>query len=275
MSQMATQYFDAQYTHTPFLISSSPFLENDLSYEVSHVETMVEKALRQLQSICTQMETVEKGLRSFLDSYYAQVGSFFEQLEVLKQEIADYDHKIYQAAHKRSRKMAHLRGNADRVVELPRDTLPAVPADLRQDECEAEMKDIYRRLVKLYHPDVANGMAYSTRVLQLINQAYEKRNLWAMREVEHSLVEHALARRDTPESKLSRLRERYDAIAQSAARAAERKNRLERSEAWQLKHRLEQDRYLVEVIIHRARQQIAEAQRVLAHKRIEYQAVLA
>lgn len=273
MSQMATQYFDAQNRDIHFLSSAAFSIENDVSYEVSHLETMVAKSLRHLQVTCAQMEAVEKELRSFLDEYYGQVGHYFEQLEMLKREIAEYDRKIYQAAHKRSRTLAQLRGNAEKIADMPQE-LPSVPLDLRHNEWEAEMKDIYRRLVKLYHPDVAGGMAYSTRVLQLINQAYEKRNLWAMREVEHSLVEHAMAKQDTPQNKLCRLRERYDAIAQSTTRAMERKNRLMQSEAWALKQRLAKDRYVVEVIIHRVKQYIAHATRLLAQKRVEYQAAL-
>lgn len=251
-------------------------LETDVSYEVNHLQQMVEKGLRRLNAACTQMRTVEQELRSFLDEYYGQVGVFFEQLEQVRQEITEYDRRIRQAATKRYVPADGLRGQTGQVLEMLRHNLPAVLADLQQDEWEAEMKDIYRRLVKLYHPDIAGKNAvYGTQVLQLINHAYEKKNLWAMRVMEHSLVEHALARQDTPQSRLERLRERFDAIVRAIARVTDRKTRLQRSDAWQLKQRMEQDRYLVEVIIHRMRQQIDDARRTLTQKRIEYKAITA
>lgn len=272
MPREKTQHVDATKSGFPPLPYSPENLENDVSYEVTHLEYMVSKSLTYLQNICSQMDRVEQELRGFLDDYYAQVGDFFEELEVLKRQIAEYDRKIYQASPKRRRAIAQLHGVDAHAADLLRQELPAVPSDLRQDEWEGEMKAIYHRLVKLYHPDVSHDVSCSTRVLQLINKAYDKRNLWAMREVEHSLVEHALAKCDTPESKLARLRERLDEIARSAMQAAERRTRLQLSEAWQLKQRTEQDSYLIEVVIHRVKQQIEAAKRLLAQKRIEYQA---
>lgn len=274
MAQAATQYFDFEdeaQEEQQLLPYSPRHLETDLGYEVSHLEQMVEQGLKQLQQSCTRMQQVEQELRGFLDDYHAQVGQFFEQLEGLKAEIADYDRRIHQARHKRSRILSAVRGQ---VVELVRDSLPPMPLDLSQDEWEGEMKAIYHKLVKLYHPDVVQRGACSTRVLQLINAAYEKRSLWAMREMEHSLVEHALAKSDTQSGKLARLRERYDAISQSVTAAVERCNRLQRSEAWQLKQRTDNDHYLVEVVIHRVKKQIDEAKRILTQKRIEYQAAI-
>lgn len=274
MPAAATPYFDMPDEPTQRLPHAPQNLENDFSYEVSHLESMVSKGLKNLQHTCAQMQQVEQELRCFLDEYYAQVGHFFAQLETLKREIAEQDRKIHQARHKRSRALAQLRGESAEVVAILREELPAVPLDMRHDDWDAEMKAIYHRLVKLYHPDVAATGACSTRVLQLINQAYEKRNLWAMREMEHSLVEHALARYDTPATKLARLRERYEAIAHSITAAVERRNRLQRSEAWQLKQRMERDRYLLEVIIHRVKKQIEEARRILTLKHIEYKAAI-
>jgi hypothetical protein len=256
-----------------FLASASAQVENELSYEVNHVQTMVTKGLAHLQSACQQMKQVERELRRFLDDYYAQVGSFFEQLELLKREITDYDRKIYQVASKRCRKLAQLRNETPLTV-LACEEIPAMLLDLGHNDWEVEMKKIYRNLVKLYHPDIRRGESCSTRVLQLINKAYEKRDLWAMREVEHRLVEYALAKVDSPESTLQRLRNRYEAIAESARQATERKQRVLCSEAWQLKMQYEQNRYVIEIIIHRVKQQIAHAKHILAQKRIEYQAVL-
>lgn len=248
-------------------------IENDMSYQVGHLERMVEDGLRNLNIACARMEQVERDLRAFLDEYYAQVGGFFEQLEQLHQEIAAYDRKI--AAVRKNRRPMPLSHREDILLQVLRDELPALPANLLPGLCEDEMKAIYHRLVKLYHPDVQPGNRYSTPVLQLINEAYAKRSLWAMRAIEHSLVEHAMARQDTPERKVTRLRERFDAICESAARAAYRRKWLESTEAWQLKKRTEQDRYLIEVIIHRTKQQIESAKRTLAHKKIEHRVMAA
>lgn len=248
-------------------------LENDVSFEVSHLERMVAEGLRNLHVACRQMEQVESELQQFLQEYYAQVGAFFEELERLHREIDSYDREIVQATQSRRRSASARREDA--VLQALREELPVLPERFAAGSWEQEMKSIYHRLVKLYHPDIQPDNRYSTKVLQLINAAYAKRSIWAMRTIEHSLVEHAMARQDTPERKLNRLRERFEAIAESVARASSRKRWLEATEAWQLKRRMEQDRYLVEVIIHRAKQQIEEARRTLARKKIEYRAAIA
>lgn len=273
MAQAATQYFDfeeeAEAQEDNLLPYSPRHLETDFSHEVSHLERMVAHSLKQLQTSCAQMQRVEEELRGFLAAYHGQVGGFFEQLEALKSQIADYDRRI-----RKARPASAAMHGDDEAAEQVRAHLLAMPLDLTQDDWEGEMKTIYHTLVKLYHPDVAQRGTCSTRVLQLINAAYEKRNLWAMREMEHSLVEHALADSDTPTGKLARLRERYDAISRAVTAAVERSNRLQRSEAWQLKQRSEHNAYLVEVVIHRVKQQIEDARRLLAQKRIEYQAAI-
>lgn len=243
----------------------------DRSHEISHLQAMVAQGLEILNTAYAQMEKVERELKGFLRDYYAEVGPFFEQLEQLNGEIADYDRQIRQASRKRARVLGSGKMQESSALK---EVFPAVPADMSKDEIDAEIKAVYRKLAKLYHPDVAESKPYSRKVIQLLNQAYSKKNLWAMRELEHSLVEHA-GRQDAPEQKLSRLRERFDAIGESVVRVAERRKRLERSEAWRLKQRMEGDRYLVEVVIHRAKQQIDEARRCLTRKKIEFKAVMA
>ncbi|MCH2546431.1 MAG: J domain-containing protein [Alphaproteobacteria bacterium] len=271
MAQAATSYFDGwnDYDFSPPYTPKN--LRTDVSIQVAHVEQMVEKSLKNLQSTYVQMQQVETELQAFLKSYLSQVSVFFEQLEQLRQEIADVDKKIYQATSKRKRRLERIRGEDVQMRHLLREKLPTLPIDLQHNAWHDEMKTIYHRLIKLYHPDTRQER-YSTQVMQLINQAYEKNSIWAMREIEHSLVEHAMASKDTPESKLARLRERLDEISQSTAMATERRARLLCSEAWRIKQRMEQDKYFVEIIIHRVKMQIAQAQQILVKKRIEYKA---
>lgn len=258
--------------YSDFTVSLSAGLPDyDRSQEIAHLQAMVAQGLKVLNTAYGQMEKVEQELQGFLQHYYAEVGPFFEQLEQLNGEIATYDRQIRQASRKRARVLGSAKTPEPGALQ---EAFPPVPADMSKDEIDAEIKAVYRKLAKLYHPDVAEDMPYSRKVIQLLNQAYSKKNLWAMRELEHSLVEHA-GRQDAPEQKLSRLRERFDAIAESVVRVAERRKRLERSEAWQLKQRMEGDRYLVEVVIHRAKRQIDEAHRCLTRKKIEYKAVMA
>lgn len=269
----ATALRENEQNHDHARIAFSPRnLENDLSYEVSHLEQMVTNGLKNLHSACQQMKQVEQDLQAFLSEYYAQLGCFYKQLDMLRSEIAEYDRRIAKAKKAGRRPVA---SRSDALLQVLREELPALPERLSFNDWEAEIKGIYHRLVALYRPAEQAESRYSAKVLQLINQAYAKQDLWAMREIEHSLVEHKLARQDTPESKVSRLRERFEAIAESVARAASRKTWLESSEAWRLKQRMEEDNYLVEVLIHRAKQQIEEARKLLGRKKIEYNAIIA
>lgn len=268
------------YTHSHSVVAqdmgfltTTDAVSYDVSYDVAHLEKMMARGLKYLNIACNQMQEVEASVEQFLSEYYGQVGSYFEQLEALRHEIQHYDRQITQSSRKRAKLLHSDTTQMNAVMADLQENMPEVPLDMRKDDIELEIKEIYRKLVKIYHPDVAVANGYSHQILQLINQAYGKKNLWAMREMEHSLLEHAYATEDDAEKKFLRLRERFDAIAGSITRVVERKRRLERSAAFKLKQRIAQERYLVEVIIHRAKQQIEEAKQLLFKKRIEYKAL--
>lgn len=251
--------------HTPYCNTRTaiPLPPAALEKEISHMENMVTRALKYLHIACNQMHRVEKDLRHFLDGYYVQVGGFFEQLETLRYEIRRYDRYANRSSGQRKHTAAaHKAAQQAYYRDMSR--------ELRGEDIEAEMKRIYRTLVKLYHPDVAQNNSYSHSIIQLINQTYARKNLWAMREMEHSLLEHAHAADDTPERKLFRLRARFEAISESVRRVVQRRRKLERSPAWQLKLRVEQEHYLVGVILRQVKRQIEEARSALLQRKAAY-----
>lgn len=271
-AQQAAQTQDTAHARLP---SPASRLKTDPSYEIPHLESMIEQALDNLQMACTSLQTREKELQLFLSDYHAQVGTFTDELERLQREIADYDRKISLALRKSRGKRSASGGREEALLQLLMDDLPQLPKKLNAYEWQDEMEAIYAQLVQLYRNDgeSASKGRYAAQVQQMIDAVYKRHNLWAMRAIEHRLVEHAVARYDTPQSKVARLRERFDAITASVAQATYRKTWLENSHAWRMKERMEHDRYLLEIVIHRAKQQITEAKRILTRKKIEWNAV--
>lgn len=272
-SQHFSSYSDSAFS-SPLTPTSHTPRAYDTRFQIQHLEKMVEENLKQLGEACGEVETLEKDLQSFIDEYYGQVGVFFEQLETLRRETAFYEAEM-RSARRKPVNTAHQSQVMSETEQLLKDEFPSFPRDLSRAEIDAEIKDIYRRLMKLYHPDVASEKnRYNETLVQLINRAYARGNLWALREMEHSLVEHAFAGGDTPEHKLQRLRERFEAVSGSISRVRERRQALKTSAAYHLKQRLEREKYLVEVIIHRAKQQIEEARKLLFHKKLEHKALV-
>lgn len=271
-AQQAAQTQDTAHARLP---SPASRLKTDPSYEIPHLESMVEQALDNLQMACTALQTREKELQGFLSDYHAQVGAFTDELERLQRDIADYDRKINVALRKKRGKRSASGGREEALLQLLMDDLPQLPKTLHAYEWQEEMENIYAQLVQLYRNDAESPSKgrYAAQVKQMIDAVYKRHNLWAMRAIEHRLVEHAVARYDTPQSKVARLRERFDAITASVAQATYRKTWLENSHAWRMKERMEHDRYLLEIVIHRAKQHITEAKRILTRKKIEWQAL--
>lgn len=262
----AQQYFDAEDEAVWLPDSPAAHLEIDASYEIGHLEMMVENGLRTLGDACAAMRRAESDLQQFLSDYTAQVGHLLAELDGLHRQIAEYDRKLDAVPTRRS----DTARREEAMLEVLREELPKLPRQLDRSIWEQEMQGIYHQLVTLYRPQNLQRERYSERVTRLLQQAYAQSNLWGMRVLEHSLVEHAEAKRDTPPRKLARLRERFDTIIATIQRMQDYTQSLQASPAMQLKQQAEGDAYWMDVLIHRAKMQIDVAQRVLTRKKIEY-----
>lgn len=272
MRQAAARVFEADCEAYASLPSEPVSLELDASYTIGHVEAMVAEGLRNLRNACARMRRVESELQFFLREYAEQAGALCAQLASLREQIRDYDGKL--GAYASQRLKADDNEEASLLAAL-QEELPALPRRLEEAPWDGEAQAVYLRLVSLCRPEPAAQARYSDKVNRLLAQAYDKGGLWGMRALEHTLVEHAEARRDTPQRKLARLRERLDVIAESVQRVRCHTEALEAMPAMQLKRQAQTDTLWLEKIIHRMRKQIAAAQKLLARRKIEYRALSA
>ena len=236
----------------------------DSAFDVDHLENMVERGLKYLQMACAQMEQVDRDLQEFLSEYHEQVGHFFDQLEGLYGQIKGCEQLLLESRKRPSD--GETGKDLDVAVLQLREGLPILPIDWCREKIDAEIEDIYSQLMRLCRND-RSGKGEAIR--PLIVQAYNRKNLWAMCEMEHRLVEHANSDERNMSIKARRLRERFESLAQSVTKVVERKTRLEDSVAWRLKNKMAQDSYFAEVIIHRVKQKIEDAQQLLVRRQIE------
>lgn len=107
-------------------IPPAAHLEIDASYEIGHLEMMVENGLRNLGDACTAMRRVESDLQQFLSDYATQVGHLLAELDGLHQQIAEYDRKLDAAPSRRS----DTARREEAMLEVLREELPKLPASL-------------------------------------------------------------------------------------------------------------------------------------------------
>lgn len=170
-----------------------------------------------LQQACAHLQRKEEELRQFLKLYYAQVGALFEQLTSLRREAYGCEGREAESA-----------------------MLYEQHGLLHKKDEQKEIRRLYHRLVKRYHPDIIQDDS-SKQVLQWVNAAYAERNRWALLELEQGLCAEKGAAN----------------IANALKRVELRLTHLQKSDAWQLKMRIEEDSTLLSRIITYVKQEIA------------------
>lgn len=170
-----------------------------------------------LQQACAHLQRQEEELRQFLKLYYAQVGALFEQLTSLRLEAHGVEGK--------------------KAESVPLYTQHGL---IRKRDEQKEIRQLYHRLVKRYHPDITQDDS-NKQVLQWVNAAYAERNRWALMELEQGLCTGQGAAN----------------ITDALKRVQLRLSNLQQSDAWQLKMRIEEDNTLLSRIITYVKQEIA------------------
>lgn len=128
----------------------------------------------------------------------AQIGPLIDQLEVLEREIRRYHERIHLTRHRDSLGNVYLpvQEQYRRTWEQPDRTAPQPPPASLPPQDETQIKQLYRRLARRFHPDLAGDEAERTRRTQkmkLINDAYASRSLVeliALTQEADTLVDH-------------------------------------------------------------------------------------
>lgn len=115
----------------------------------------LESHLAELELLSKELKSMEDSLSSFLREYFHRVGSIFEKIEEISDEDENQDIKLTNS------------GNKTQHSDF---------------DIERETKSLYRKLIKVMHPDVNPGIPNDT--VSRLNDAYTKRNLGDLRRIE-------------------------------------------------------------------------------------------
>jgi len=211
--------------------------------EVDHGSRLAEfEALsRELADKELDLATLENELSEFETRYAAQVGILFAELDVLDREIA----RELMRLHPEDKYRQGFR-QAERKAETSQD---AVNEKVKQPEKKPyrpteEIKNLYRKVAKIIHPDLATSeseRAYRTALMARANAAYKAGDKQALEQIlyewEHGGEKSFFTRPELePSDQLDRL------IAQIKDRLQELDRRiagLKKSELYQLMLKVE------------------------------------
>lgn len=175
------------------------------------IQARSDKTLTTLDSACDALHGLEREIEDFLTHYYEQVGASIERLTDLEQQLAS--------------------------LQQCGNTLPApqsVPSS-RLPGMDAEVKTLYRRLVRECHPDTAGEDAEKAEAIRNLNDAYAKRNIGELWKIHRELdvTNQALSATE----RLSRLKAHCERMQASLEAVEHRRMALEDSPAYALMQR--------------------------------------
>lgn len=164
-----------------------------------HGERDLQKAKQELQSAQTELKELEKQIRSFESLVDSQLGSLLDQLTELNVETSTLDEQLRHIREERlygTKLMEYLAGAPLPARPVNLDDLPPEglaspkaspsPSGRQSPSPKSQLPDIktlYRRLARRYHPDLARTDADRTQAneqMKEINQAYQAGNLQAL-----------------------------------------------------------------------------------------------
>ena len=161
-----------------------------------HLRAHLSERLKRLSDVSIALVNTEKEIENFLDRYYTETAPYFKELEKLQKALAD-THRAFDLENAKSDGMNALQAKQafDRMLERHRNK----PTPKQHQEAIAQdMKSLYRKLVKDYHPDRQQSADAPSKkpvraqqeapvedvdneaLMRMINQAYAKKNLGQM-----------------------------------------------------------------------------------------------
>ena len=251
------------------MASPEPSSSNQAEQHLVNQETEFDRLSRELAERELDLATLENELSAFEKRYARTVGILFAEQDLLEREIARellrlHPEEKYQQGFHRAEKKA-------------RTSQEAVNDKTKQDEKQAyipteEIKNLYRKVAKTIHPDLAVNeaeRAFRTDLMARANAAYkigDKQGLeqilyeWEHREEKSFIPEEESKRSDQLERKIAQIKHRLQEIET-------RIGELKKSDLYQLLLKVEQadreGRDLLGDMAKELQRQILEAKKLL------------
>lgn len=195
----------------------------------------ISEALKEWAEAFAEIAEMERGLNAFLDHYYQEIGEVFLQTEKAERELKACERQLEQ--------------RAEEPVSKKRFSF--------HQELEKEVKQIYRRLSKKYHPDAGAKDKVGFHALQ---QAYLDNDLPRL-----LMLDKEAATQDGKNS--------YEAILHSYELLCSYREEMKRHPAFQLQQKAFQSRLLgvdfIEEVKQRAKIRLQELKLMLIQRKAE------
>jgi len=228
-----------------FEIVSQKSIE-DLVIEIE--SRKIEAKREQIAHLCLELEEMKLDLRRFEAEYGAMIGKLLLELDRLKVKLKEYSLKIETAnanpnmTEEEIDQLIEGKLKWERAkVEKQEEMLEKIKDEFEPGESDRtereEMRRLYLKLAKKYHPDKAEDKEKSERMMAIINKAYEEGDLQLLRklsvQVDDEIEEPSKKRR------IERLREQDRRLDRVIAELKEEIERIRRSPMYRLKCQVE------------------------------------
>lgn len=233
-------------------------IETDrLILELEKEELEKETELSELQ---LEYENLMVTLSRFNIEYSARVGKLFVELDRINLEIKEYlariemwpklhnepegkkESKIEEMIKKSFQEQStRINEQEEEIRHATEELIRTSKAEIKDIEELQRLKELYRILAKIYHPDRAINEEERRRFTNLmaeINQAYEKGDLEALRRFEKmALRERRIERTETLQQKIERLKKSITSLDRGIANLKYQIDKLYKSDLYKLYHR--------------------------------------
>lgn len=168
-----------------------------MSYEqLSQLRVQTEEARQKLIDAEAELADRQAEIHAFELMVEAKVGYLIDQLAQLEAEVADFHRRMHQYHQTRpfDRSYVSVEEQYRRAWEKPpQETKPTPPPAPPSPLTEKQVKKLYRKLARHFHPDLAvdeADRAYRAEKMRVVNEAYTARSLTELEILAQEMTNH-------------------------------------------------------------------------------------
>jgi len=218
----------------------------------------------EVSELSIQIQNIKNTLKVFLGEYNSRVSSLYVKLDEINLRIKEYQLRIDLAKGRKisqdslkniekevsetfteeRRHMGDLEDEASEFSEEYREYLEQEKEGPTLDtEAQEELKKLYRKLARKFHPDLAKNDKQRTefhKIMSAINEAYKNGDLETLEKYMRQAEREEKIAKETPEEKLARLKEDYEIMLGIIAKLRAELADSEASETYKLRDKVNQ-----------------------------------